>query len=150
MKVFLVAGSIAMLGGVLVACQAVINAHVGRTVGSIPLSGAASAAITSAILAIVLVLHGNVGVVVRGLAAVPPWMPFVGGALGAAIMGCVLWSTPRIGATSMIVLLIAGQLCFSAAADHFGLFGLRVKPLDPVRTAGMIAVFGGAWVVAIR
>ena len=50
----------------------------------------------------------------------------------------------------MIVLLIGGQLCFSAAADHFGLCGLRVQPLDTLRLAGLAAVFGGAAVVALR
>lgn len=141
---------VAVLGGVFIACQAVVNANVARLVGSIPLAGLVSVIVTFAALLVAVISAGYPHQALRGLANTPYWMPVAGGLLGAGIMGAVLWATPRIGAGSIVVLLVAGQLIFAAMADHFGLFGLQTQRLGATRVAGLLAVTFGAWLVSIR
>lgn len=55
---------------------------------------------------------------------------------------------PRLGAATVLALLVAGQLLASIALDHFGLFGLPQRPVDLSRLAGAVLLLGG--VVLIR
>ena len=51
---------------------------------------------------------------------------------------------PRLGAASLTILVVAGQLAMSLVLDHFGLVGFARRPLDPGRAAGVALVLAGA------
>jgi transporter family-2 protein len=50
---------------------------------------------------------------------------------------------PRIGAATLIALVVAGQLLSSLLCDHFGWFGVPVHTLDAPRAAGALLLLAG-------
>ena len=54
---------------------------------------------------------------------------------------------PRLGAATVLALLIAGQLLSAIAFDHFGLFGLERHPIDLGRMAGAALLIGGVLLI---
>lgn len=53
-------------------------------------------------------------------------------------------AAPRIGAGGTIALVVAGQVIFSLALDHFGFFGLVPQPLNLQRALAASLLLSGA------
>lgn len=53
-------------------------------------------------------------------------------------------SGDKVGVAALTAAVIAGQIAASVALDHFGAFGLDVKPVNWSRVAGAVLVIGGA------
>jgi transporter family-2 protein len=51
---------------------------------------------------------------------------------------------PRLGAATLTMLVVAGQLAMSLALDHFGLVGFAQRPINLTRVAGVALVIAGA------
>jgi len=77
-----------------------------------------------------------------------PWWIWSGGFLGAFLVASTVVLAPRLGAASMISLIIAGQMFASLFLDHFGWLGYQVQPASGLRMLGMALLVGG--VVLIR
>ena len=75
------------------------------------------------------------------------WYKFIGGFLGAFIVFVALISVQEIGASNMIVLIIAGQLLTAVMMDHFGILGMRTNPISIQKMLGILLVIAGAWLV---
>lgn len=73
------------------------------------------------------------------------WTP---GIFGAIYIAAAILLLPRLGAATLIGLVVAGQMFGSLAFDHFGLFGVPVHPLNAMRLAGAALLIAG--VVLIR
>jgi transporter family-2 protein len=67
------------------------------------------------------------------------------GLLGVVVVGSTVLMVPRIGVAAAIVLIITGQLFMAATIDHFGLFGVLLKPLTVHRLIGLGLVLLGVW-----
>lgn len=65
-----------------------------------------------------------------------PWWIWTGGLLGAFLVASTVVLAPRLGAASMIALIIAGQMAASLALDHFGWLGYQVHPISGLRILG--------------
>jgi transporter family-2 protein len=77
-----------------------------------------------------------------------PWWIWLGGALGAFyVVGSVV-AAPRLGAATVIAVIVAGQSLASIVVDHFGWVGFEPKPVSAGRLAGMALV--GTGVVLVR
>jgi bacterial/archaeal transporter family-2 protein len=72
---------------------------------------------------------------------------WTGGFFGAAYIFTSIMLLPRLGAMTVIVLLIAGQLLASVAFDHFGLFGLTQRPIDIYRASGAVLLMVGVLLI---
>ena len=68
--------------------------------------------------------------------AAVPWWAWTGGAIGVGYVTASVLLAPKLGATRLIVLVVAGQLLASVVFDHFGLLGYAVRPFNPWRAAG--------------
>ena len=77
-----------------------------------------------------------------------PWWIWTGGFFGAFMVASTVVLAPRLGAASMIALIIAGQMLASLALDHFGWLGYQVHPVTGIRMLGVVLLVGG--VVLIR
>ena len=53
---------------------------------------------------------------------------------------------PRLGAASLICLVVAGQLVGSVVLDHYGVLHAR-QPVDSLRIVGLLLVVAGAVLV---
>ncbi len=76
-----------------------------------------------------------------------PWYAWFAGAFGLVTVAAIGFAVPRVGVSGATVALIVGQLLTAAVVDHFGWFGVHVRPFDPVRMAGFALLLAGAWLV---
>lgn len=77
-----------------------------------------------------------------------PWWVWSGGLLGAFLVAASVVLAPRLGAASMIALIVAGQMFASVVLDHYGWIGYAVHPINAWRVFGVLLLVGG--VVLIR
>ncbi len=70
-----------------------------------------------------------------------PWI-WTGGLLGVFFVYSAILLVPRIGAATMMGLVVAGQMFAALVLDHFGWIGL------PVHHASVPRLFGAALIVA--
>ena len=70
--------------------------------------------------------------------AAVPWWTWTGGAIGVGYVTASVLLAPKLGATRLIVLVVAGQLFASVLLDHFGLLGYAVRPLNLWRVLGCV------------
>jgi bacterial/archaeal transporter family-2 protein len=76
------------------------------------------------------------------------WLSWTGGVFGAVYIAVSIFLLPRLGAATVIALLVAGQMLGSLAFDQFGLFGLERHAISPLRALGAACLIAG--VVLIR
>lgn len=77
-----------------------------------------------------------------------PWWIWTGGALGASYLWLAMVLAPRLGATVLVGLIVAGQLIASLFLDHYGLLGFPHQPITLLRGLGAILLVSG--VILIR
>jgi transporter family-2 protein len=136
----------ALVAGALVPFQAGSNAALGRVLGH-PLWATVASLIVSMLVVIpaLLVMRAPAPLVGRA-AHMPIWIWF-GGVAGVIYITSALVLTPRLGATTFIVSVIAGQVLASLLIDNFGLMGLAVKPANLGRIAGVLLIILGMLLV---
>jgi transporter family-2 protein len=78
-----------------------------------------------------------------------PWWVWVGGALGAFYVAGSIVSAPKLGAATLIALVVAGQAFASLAVDHFGWVGFEENPISLGRIGGMVLIAAGVVLVKI-
>jgi transporter family-2 protein len=78
-----------------------------------------------------------------------PWWVWIGGAMGAFyVLGGVV-TAPKLGAATLVALILAGQAAASLTVDHFGLVGFTESPVTPGRLAGIGLVAVGVVLVRV-
>lgn len=129
--------------GALLALQAGVNAQLRTGLGDAGLAALVSFVVGTLGLALVVVVQRPALPDAAALARLP-WWYWVGGALGAIYVAVVTVVAPRLGAATLTMLVVAGQLAMSLALDHFGLVGFPRRPLDLGRVTGVGLVLAGA------
>lgn len=142
----LIAMAIAMLAGAAVPFQAASNAALGRALGH-PLWATLSSLVVSLVVVAVLLVVARVPAPTFGMAAQGPAWLWLGGVAGVAYITAALMLTPKLGAASFIVCVIAGQMLASLAIDHLGLMRLPQRPAGAWRVAGIGLILLGMVVV---
>jgi transporter family-2 protein len=138
-----------MLAGVLgvtVSFQPLMNAVLARAIGS-PFGAAAISISVAALGALVMVAVTGRGEFSRATLAAVRWWSYVAGLVGTLFVAGGVVIAPVTGAQLFFVSVIAGQLIGATLADHFGLFGLDLRPISLERLLGLGLVFGGALLV---
>lgn len=135
--------------GGMVVLQAGSNALLGRLLGH-PLS----ASLTS--------LGVSLGAVCLGLLLVrvplpataslggAPWWSWLGGLFGAAYLTVAILVAPRLGASTFIACVVAGQMLVSALCDQFGWAGFPVRRLSWEGYLGLALVVAGVLLLQWR
>jgi transporter family-2 protein len=80
------------------------------------------------------------------LSAVPAWA-WLGGVLGAFYVASSVVVGPRLGAATLLALVVLGQLGTSLLVDHFGWLGFPQHPLTVLRVLGAALLFGGVLLI---
>lgn len=80
------------------------------------------------------------------LAQVPAWA-WLGGVLGAFYVASSVIVGPRLGAATLLALVVLGQLGTSLVVDHFGWLGFAQHPLTLMRLFGAVLLFGGVLLI---
>ena len=136
------------VAGAMLPFQFGINAQLAHWVGSPLRATLVSFAVgTLALLAVMVVGYRDWPAADRISAA--PWWVWVGGLLGAFyVLGSVV-SAPKLGAATLVAVILAGQAVASLLVDHFGWVGFEENPVTPGRLAGMALVAAGVALVRV-
>lgn len=137
---------LALAAGLCLPTQAGINAQLGAWTRS-PVSAAliSFAVGTAGLLAYATVTR--IPLPPLATAAAQPWWLWCGGLLGAFFVAAAVVLVAKLGATTMLALILAGQLLASLVYDHFGLLGFPVHPISPGRLLGICLLAGGVWLI---
>ncbi|HEY4378898.1 MAG TPA: DMT family transporter [Acidobacteriaceae bacterium] len=71
-----------------------------------------------------------------------PWWGWVGGALGAIYILCMVLTAEKVGSGIFVGLTVTATIVASLVMDHYGLLGFKQHPASPGR------ILGGALMVA--
>jgi bacterial/archaeal transporter family-2 protein len=136
----------ALLAGAMLPIQFGINAQLANWVG-----GSVRAALVSFVV-------GAAGLLVAALFAArgwpdragdAPWWVWIGGLLGAFyVLGSIV-TAPKLGAATLVALILAGQAIASLLVDHYGWVGFEEHPVSALRIAGVVLLAGGVALVRL-
>ena len=131
--------------GMVLPLQALLNARLGALTSGALFASFVSFAVGTLALAMVLLIARTPWPSLRELTALPPWL-WLGGLIGAVFVFCGTLLVPRLGAASLICLIVFGQVVGSLVVDHLGVLS-TARPVDAVRLAGAALVCLGAVLV---
>ncbi len=143
----LLSSALAVVAGVSIVVQQVMNANLRAALNSAAWSGFMSYAVGVACMVVLAVIVRD-PVPSVAVASRIPWWVWGGGMFGAIFIGLAIFLVPQLGAATFIALLVAGQILGSVAFDQFVWLGLAQRPVDLTRLVGVAMLIGG--VVMIR
>lgn len=76
-----------------------------------------------------------------------PWWAWIGGFFGAFYVASTIVVAPKIGGAALFGLVLAGQMAFALAMDHFGLLGFPQISISLMRIVGIVLIGGGAFIL---
>jgi transporter family-2 protein len=79
--------------------------------------------------------------------AAAPWSAWLGGLFGAVYAIVTVILARHVGASTLIALVVTGQLMCSVLVDHFGLLGFDTRPASIGRIAGCGLMLGGLFLI---
>ncbi len=147
---FTIISSLFVVGaGISVALQQVLNSSLRTQLDSPWWAGFVSYFVGMTAMLIVATLAPGPRLSLASLSGGPgSWIVWTGGIFGAIFIATAILMVPRLGAATVLALIVVGQMLGSLIFDHFGLFGLPQQSASMVRLAG--AGFLIAGVVMIR
>lgn len=133
-----------LVGGVAVGVQSPIAGAMGQRIG-----GAAGSVVVhlSGLIFSVALLALRGGERIREWASLP-WYMLASGIFGLILYQTITLTLPRLGSTMMLALIIVGQLGVGVLIDHFGWFGVPVRPLGLTRVVGVAVLLLGGYLIA--
>ena len=143
-----VAVALAVLAGLAGSVQVAVMGRFGGAVGVVEAVAFSTGVQLVFAVAILLAARGGLGGL-HHIGATPPWM-WIGGLMGLTVVGSITFAQPKIGATAVIGILIAGQLVMGAVIDRFGLFGVHQIAISVPRAIGIVLLGIGAALSLVR
>jgi len=139
---------LATLAGLAGSVQVAVMGRFGGRIGVFEALAFSTAVQLAFSLAVLVAVRGGLGGL-HHLGRAPVWM-WIGGLMGFTVVTAITFAQPRIGATAVIGILIAGQLVMGAVIDRFGLFGVHQISISPARAAGIVLLGIGAGLSLVR
>ncbi|MDR5903534.1 DMT family transporter [Halomonas icarae] len=136
-----------LAAGAMLPMQAGINAGLARGWGHPLWAAAVSFGVGTLILLAAALVARLIVPSWQQLSMISPWS-WSGGVLGAFYVTVMVAFAPKLGAATLLALVVAGQMLASVLLDHFGLLGFPQQAVSPPRLLGVLLLFVG--VVLIR
>ena len=134
-----------LAGGASLVVQAALNAGLRTRIDSISWAGFVSY-VGGTIAMICALAIGRVPLPATQLQATPVlWL--LGGFFGAAYLGVSIVLLPRLGAATVVALVVSGQLISSLVIDRFALLGVPQHPFGPGRALGALLLLAGVLLI---
>lgn len=127
---------IMLAAGIGVPVLAALNAQLGARIGSPAAAGAVMFVIAGLCAVIAAIIFGQLEVFL--LIPSQPRHLFLAGVLIAFYLLSISWVVPRFGVGNAVMFVLLGQIIAISVIDHFGLFGARLRPLDLMRSGGIV------------
>lgn len=137
---------LALAAGSCLPTQAGINSQLNQLIRSPIMTAAISFLMGTVSLIIYASINGNALPPIHSVKEGPWWIWF-GGLLGAFLVASTVVLAPKLGATSMLSLIIAGQMITSVILDHFGILGYPVQPISIQRFFGASLIIAGVFLI---
>lgn len=134
----------AVVIGIAVAVQALINPRLAQAGGSNLFAALISFSVGMLGLATVVLLRRE-SFAFAG-AASGPWWLWIGGLLGATYIFGAIMLLPRMTATRLFLFVILGQVTFLAIAEAFGWFGAPRDALTWRKAGGILLMLAGTFI----
>lgn len=142
----LLASFVVLSAGLSLALQQVLNAGLGSAMQSA--RWAAFVSYLGGTIALLLVLVAlREPIPAAALAGRAPLIAWTGGIFGAIFIVTSILMVPRLGAATVLTLIVVGQLLGSLAFDHIGMLGLPQHPITLTRALGAGCLVLGAALV---
>ncbi|GGC97577.1 DMT family transporter [Vreelandella lutescens] len=138
--------AVALVAGALVPFQAGSNAELGRALGHPLWATLVSLVVSIAVVTPIVLFMQAPAPDLGRIWHLPVWA-WLGGVSGAIYVSSALILVPRVGATSFMVCVIAGQLIVSLLLDYFGWMNLPVREVSLGRVSGVVLVMVGMMTV---
>lgn len=132
--------------GACISLQPPINGTMAGVLGSPLLAACISISISLLVVVLVWSTLGK-GAGHLGQVKALPWWVLTGGVIGVVFVAGSVMVAPVLGIALFFVCVVAGQLLSSIAIDHFGAFGVQVKPISMMKLLGFALVLAGAALV---
>ncbi|WP_238593838.1 DMT family transporter [Endozoicomonas atrinae] len=131
-----------LIAGSLLPLQAGVNALLANSSGhTIWAAGMSFFVGTFALLALFIILRTPWPMISQLRAA--PAMAWTGGLMGAFFVSCMAFFAPKLGATTLLALVITGQIGMSLILDHFGVAGYTQHLISWQRLLGFLLMLSG-------
>ncbi|MBU1170829.1 MAG: DMT family transporter [Proteobacteria bacterium] len=140
--------ALAMVAGAFFPTQAGINHQLAGWTQSPVIASAISFAVGTVTL-IVCLLVSRIPMPDMGQIGVQPWWVWIGGVLGAFSVYSMVFLAPRLGASSMLACILAGQMTAALLLDQFGVLGYAQQNISWQRIVGLILIFVGVYLMRI-
>ncbi len=140
--------ALAVAAGLAGSVQVAVMGRFGGRVGVFEALAFSTAVQLVFAVCILLAVRGGIGGL-HHVGKTPAWM-WLGGLMGFTVVTAITFAQPRIGATAVIGILIAGQLVMGAVIDRFGLFGVHQIAISPLRLLGIALLGIGAGLSLVR
>ena len=136
-----------ILGGLGIAIETPTNALLMKTTTSMLWASFISFLVGAAVLGLALMVTR--AKLPAGWVGQTPWYGFIGGLYGAGVVTASSWATPKLGAGTTLVVIVAAQVALAVVLDQLGALGLEHHPLGWLRIAGVLVVSAGAVMVSL-
>ncbi len=138
----------AFAAGAMLPFQAGVNAQLASWLGS-PVRAALVSFAVGTLALLMLTLLAFRGLPTADKLQAAPWWVWVGGLLGAFYVAGSIVVAPRLGAVTLLALLLAGQAVASLLVDHFGWVGFDERPITLGRLGGLALLAAGVALVRV-
>jgi transporter family-2 protein len=139
---------VAVAIGATIGVQPVINARLGNFAGD-PALAALMSTVTSTVCLLVYVLVIRPDLPSMAVMRSGPWWIWTGGLIGAVYVAVSLNIAQRLGATTLVAVVVLGQMAAALIVDHFGLLGLAEHPVSLLRILGVVLLIAGVALIRL-
>lgn len=138
----------AALCGVVLTTQVATNKQLGEHLHNLYIPAAVNM-IIGVVATVALTLAFSTEYPSTQMMRTAPWYLWLaGGVLGAIYLTGNILLAPRIGAGTLIGLVVTGQIVFSVLVDNYGWFGFEQHDANWPRIIGCLLLVGGAGLVS--
>lgn len=138
---------VVLLAGAMLPLQAGVNSQLARFGGHALWASGISFLVGTLALLLIYSSMRQPWPTIETLKTAPLWA-WTGGLMGAFFVSSMAFFAPKLGATTLLALIIAGQIVTSLLLDHFGIAGFNSQTITPMRVFGVLLIATG--VVLVR
>ncbi|MCB1348308.1 MAG: DMT family transporter [Maritimibacter sp.] len=138
-----------LLLGAIMSIYVPMIAQTARLLGSGPMANVPFFFIAFATSVVIALATGHRSAEFGRIASLPPW-PLTAGIMSAGLIIGTSFLIPRLGLSTLFVLLVSGQVIAAMIFGQLGLFGAPQTTITLGRIAGVAMVIGGVWLTTFK
>lgn len=138
---------LAVIAGALVAAQGAMNAGMKGYIGNAALAALINNVIGALALLVLVILSQPTLPSGSRVLSIPGYY-WIAGVLGASFVWASATVVPKLGVSTTLALVIAGQMAGAMIIDQFGLLGMQQRSAGSLTWAGLILIVVGSFVLA--